>query len=72
LDSGIETVSLSPPLSSGSLRIAWRPLNLQAAPFHFPDPLALIDEKCTEDDGVYADKQLGLWSLSDIPVRKYI
>ena len=42
----------------------WRALNLEAAPFCFPEPLALIDERCTHSDGIYRDKRLGLWKLS--------
>ncbi len=45
----------------------WRPLNLQAAPFQFPTPLALIDERCTHTGGIYRDKRLGLWELASIP-----
>jgi SAM-dependent methyltransferase len=45
----------------------WRPLALTAAPFHFPPPLALLDEECTEDGGIWPDKSLGLWALGDIP-----
>ena len=45
----------------------WRPLNLQAAPFGFPEPQALIVEGCTELGGRFADKSLGLWRLSDLP-----
>lgn len=44
----------------------WRPINLQLPPFIFPDPIRLIDEKCTE--GAYSDKCLGLWLLSDIKI----
>ncbi len=44
----------------------WRPINLQKPPFNFPDPIAVIVEGCTEQDGAYADKSLGLWKLSDI------
>lgn len=44
----------------------WRTLNLQVAPFNFPPPLKLINEKCTEGDGGFTDKSLGLWRLSDI------
>ncbi len=44
----------------------WRPLNLEQAPFQFPPPLALINEKCTEGQGRYADKSLGLWRLRDL------
>jgi hypothetical protein len=41
----------------------WRVLNLEAAPFLFPAPLALIDEHCIHSDGIYRDKRLGLWDL---------
>ena len=44
----------------------WRPLNLQASPFNLPAPLNLIDEQCTQDDGAYPDKMLGLWSVETI------
>ena len=42
----------------------WRVLNLQAAPFSLPPPLALIDERCTHLGGIYRDKRLGLWDLT--------
>ncbi len=41
----------------------WRMLNLQAAPFGFPEPIAVIVEGCTEAGGAYADKTLGLWRV---------
>jgi glycosyltransferase involved in cell wall biosynthesis len=44
----------------------WRPINLQMAPFNFPEPLRLIDEKCMHSAGVFADKYLGLWALKDL------
>lgn len=44
----------------------WRPLNLQRAPFNFPPPIRLIDEKCTHTGGIYTDKTLGLWELAAI------
>lgn len=46
----------------------WRPLNLQKPPFNFPQPLRLINEKCTEGDGSWGDKCLGLWKLADVAV----
>lgn len=46
--------------------VGWRPINLQRAPFNFPEPLLLINEGCTEQGGIYADKSLGLWLLDDI------
>lgn len=44
----------------------WRVLNLQLAPFDLPAPLRMINERCTEDNGAYADKALGLWKIADI------
>lgn len=44
----------------------WRVLNLQAAPFHLPAPLALVDERCVHTGGIYRDKRLGLWELATI------
>jgi hypothetical protein len=41
----------------------WRPLNLQLPPFDLPVPELLIDERCTEADGTFADKSLGLWRI---------
>lgn len=46
----------------------WRVLNLQVAPFGFPRPLALVDERCTHSAGMYRDKRLGLWELASLPV----
>jgi SAM-dependent methyltransferase len=45
----------------------WRPLNLQLAPFFFPEPLRLIDERNTWKADRYPDKSLGLWRVEDLP-----
>ena len=45
----------------------WRPLNLTRAPFKFPPPRRVIDERCTEAEGRYRDKELALWRLEDLP-----
>ena len=45
----------------------WRPLNFEAAPLHWPTPVEIINERCTEAGGAYADKSLGLWRLADLP-----
>jgi hypothetical protein len=45
---------------------AWRVLNMEAPPFSFPAPLALIDERCTHSGGLYRDKRLGLWELASL------
>jgi SAM-dependent methyltransferase len=42
----------------------WRPLNLEAPPFGFPQPLLLINEQSAEEGE--ADKSFGLWRISDI------
>jgi SAM-dependent methyltransferase len=44
----------------------WRVLNMQAAPFRFPAPLALIDERCAHSGGIYRDKRLALWNLASL------
>jgi SAM-dependent methyltransferase len=46
----------------------WRVLNMQAAPFRLPAPLASIDERCRHSGGIYRDKRLGLWALETIEV----
>jgi hypothetical protein len=45
----------------------WRPLNLEQPPFCFPPPVALLNEGCSEHDGAFADKSLGLWRVEDLP-----
>lgn len=44
----------------------WRLLNLEKPPFSFPPPLYLINEKCSEGDGRFIDKSLGLWLVKDL------
>ncbi len=44
----------------------WRTLNLELSPFMLPKPLKLINEGCTEYEGAFADKALGLWKISEI------
>ena len=45
----------------------WRPLNLQAPPFSFPEPLEFLVEGCEEEGGAYADKTLALWRVAELP-----
>lgn len=42
----------------------WRPINLQVAPYNFPNPVELIDEKVFTNYGI---KCLGLWKIKDLP-----
>jgi len=44
----------------------WRPLNLMKAPFNFPEPIRIINENCTEKDGVFKDKSLAVWEIKDL------
>lgn len=44
----------------------WRMLNMERAPFGFPPPLALVDERLLPD-GRDSGKRLGLWELESLP-----
>ncbi len=44
----------------------WRILNLMKKPFNFPKATLILNENCTEGDGTYADKSLGLWKINDL------
>ena len=47
----------------------WSPLNLQAPPFGFPEPLQVVDERCLHTGGIYSDKVLAFWRLQELPDR---
>jgi hypothetical protein len=44
----------------------WRALNLQKEPFSLCEPLAVINENCTENDGIYNDKSMCLFEIKNI------
>ena len=44
----------------------WRTINLELAPFSLPTPMRLICEKCSEGDGRFSDKSLGLWRVDQL------
>jgi hypothetical protein len=44
----------------------WRVLDLEGAPFHLPPPERILNEGCTEGDGAFADKSLGLWRVAEL------
>ena len=50
-----------------SRSVAWRTINLERSPFNFSPPEHLINEKCTESNGVYSDKSIGIWKISNLP-----
>lgn len=41
----------------------WRPINLTRPPFNLPQPEFVLNEQCTENDGRFTDKSLGLWRM---------
>ena len=43
----------------------WRPLNLQAEPFRFPEPIAVIDD--IPSGNVAPGKRLCLWKIASLP-----
>jgi len=45
----------------------WRALNMQCAPFGWPTPVELINERCDEGGGGWRDKSLGLWQIAELP-----
>ena len=48
----------------------WRPVDFEKQPFNFPIPEILINEKCTEGDGLFKDKSLGVWKIDSLIVDK--
>jgi hypothetical protein len=49
----------------------WRVLDLERAPFHLPVPVRILNEGCTEGEGTFSDKSLGLWrteALRGLPI----
>lgn len=44
----------------------WRTLSLHRYPFNFPKPIRIINEDCQEGNGLYQDKSLVLWKISDL------
>ncbi|WP_314956966.1 class I SAM-dependent methyltransferase [Bradyrhizobium cosmicum] len=50
----------------------WRALNMEKAPFNWPPPHALINERCEEGGAGWHDKSLGLWRLDELPDRARI
>jgi hypothetical protein len=45
---------------------SYRKINLLKNPFNFSNPLLIINEKCTEGEGVNEDKSLVLFDLKNI------
>lgn len=56
-------MSSNPDIVTGD----FRPVNLQIAPFQFPEPLCTLTEQCTEGAGAHRDKAMGIWRVADLP-----
>ncbi len=50
----------------------WRVLDLERPPFSLPPPVRILNEGCTEGDGSFADKSLGLWRTEDLRELSYL
>lgn len=59
-----------PNLEIENISLLGRAINLSTPPFSFPEPLELINEECTEQNGEYSDKSIGLWRLTDVDVSR--
>jgi hypothetical protein len=44
----------------------WRPINLEIGPLSFGKPIQTVVEHCSESQGAFRDKSLGLWDISKI------
>ncbi|MEV6123849.1 class I SAM-dependent methyltransferase [Streptomyces sp. NPDC052077] len=47
----------------------WRPLNLQAAPFHLPPPIEHFDTDFTDNGRHHPGNGLGLWRIEQLSTR---
>jgi hypothetical protein len=55
-------------LPTFSQSVGWRPLNLTLEPFSFPEPMAVINEECTEGNGKFRDKSIAVWLLDELNI----
>jgi hypothetical protein len=60
------TTTFPPAENSAIVTGSWRAINLQAAPFYFPAPVAIFNES-SENDPATLSKSLGLWKIADLP-----
>ncbi len=44
----------------------WRLLNFCLPPFDFPEPETIINENCSEMNGVFRDKSMALWPIKNL------
>jgi len=46
----------------------WRPIDLNKTPFNFPEPVFILKEGCTENNGAYNDKSMCLYEINKINI----
>ena len=44
----------------------WRPLNFGIHPFKLRPPVFMLNENCSEMDGLFQDKSLGVWAIDEL------
>ena len=47
---------------------SYRKINLLESPFCFPEPLLIIKENCTEENGSNSDKSMLLWDIRNVNI----
>ncbi|MCB0730487.1 MAG: class I SAM-dependent methyltransferase [Ignavibacteriae bacterium] len=47
----------------------WRTINFEKSPFNLPEPIMIVNENCTEKNGAFSDKSLGVWRIKDLVVK---
>lgn len=47
----------------------WRAINLEKHPFNLPKPISIIHEKNLDDLGMFYDKCMALWDLSELKIN---
>ena len=55
------------PANLNTITGGFRPLNLQIAPFDFPNPICVINEGYELEGGTARDKSLGFWRIDELP-----
>lgn len=50
---------------------SFRRINLTIEPFNFPEPAYVIKEGCTESNGKFYDKSMGLWRIDQLCVESF-
>jgi len=55
------------PANTDILTGQWRAIDMEKAPFGFPPPLRMVDEKFRGKAGQHSNKSMGIWRIDDLP-----